>query len=565
MKKFLKPRIKRYVAFLLPVLSGILLILAYPPYNLEFLIWIALIPLFWFVALEKISRKKALVGGFITGVLFFGKLFGWLFATAPFEWLGITTKTDTLLVSGLIAALWFIQTVFFGLFIGIFVWPLKLSFNKLSKFAFLVIAPAIWIVIEYARAWGFGVLWAGKETLWGPHWTFGNLAYALHNSSKFIQLADITGIYGISFLIVVINTILFLILRKIKAGKIFKKESSLVSLIILNLLLVLIASAWAGYGIYKLKIEENQSLINQPKAKIALLQTNFVSGSEFNPYRNKEIFNTILELLKSSDFRNNNPDFIIAPEGFGIVSMLGDKDLARYMLGSSWQPGQIYLENQKIVEENESSCADSACPDFTNYAHVTKSRLFYYDLEQEESVGFHDKLLLVPNGDYLSYIAKAFLSLYSFDIEHEQKLYQKGEKTEPVQTSKGIVGGSICSSILSPCIHNKMTKKGAEFLVVVSSDAPFHGAKALLAQNLAMSKLRAIENRRYFAQATNMGYSFLLDTAGNLITKPSKLGNKIIFSDIQLLKDETIYNKLGDWVLILAALIIVIYILIYIL
>lgn len=110
-----------------------------------------------------------------------------------------------------------------------------------------------------------------------------------------------------------------------------------------------------------------------------------------------------------------------------------------------------------------------------------------------------------------------------------------------------------------------MTKKGAEFLVVVSSDAPFHGAKALLAQNLAMSKLRAIENRRYFAQATNMGYSFLLDTAGNLITKPSKLGNKIIFSDIQLLKDETIYNKLGDWVLILAALIIVIYILIYIL
>ena len=502
--------------FILPILSGVLLTLAYPPYDLEFLAWVALIPLLWFLSLKSVSIKKALIGGTIFGVLFFGKLFSWLFAAAPFDWLGITQE-KTAPVFIILIILWIIQTVFLGLFFGVFSWFLKLSFKNFSKLSFLIIIPALWIILEYLRAWGFSILWLGKESLLGPHWTFGNLAYTLHSKITLIQIADIAGIYGISFLIVFVNVALFLI---------FKKKNWIILVI-----LVLVALTWSGYGVYKSKSYE----VKPHKVKIALLQTNFSSSGEFNPYQKKEVFKTIVDLFQTP----NKADIIIAPEGFGIVSLTGDLEIAKYLLKDFWQKGQIYLENEKVIEKEK-----------------VKSRLFYYDLNEEEPIAFHDKMLLVPNGEFLPYLSKALLSIYSFDMMKERRFYEQGEKIKIGKTPKGNIGGTICSSILSPSLQRQMTKKGAEFLVVVSSDAPFHGSKTLLAQNLAMSKLRAVENRRYFAQTTNMGYSFLLNPKGETIIKGSKLGNKILFGDIYLSNKKTIYTKFGDWIIIFALILI---------
>lgn len=311
-------------------------------------------------------------------------------------------------------------------------------------------------------------------------------------------------------------------------------------LVILFVLLCLVATLWTGYGIYKLKTEESPPKAGLPRAeKIALLQTNFSSANEFNPYQKKDVFKNVLNLFKSPEAISKEPDIIIAPEGFGILSLTGDNEIAKYLLKDFWRPGQIFLENQKIIEENG----------------LIKSRLFYYDLEKEKPVTSYDKTLLVPNGEYLPYLTNGLLSIYSFNINYGQRFYQKGEKVEPAKTSKGNIGGTICSSIVSPELQRKMTKKGAELLVVVSSDAPFHGSKTLLAQNLAMSKLRAVENRRYFAQATNMGYSFLLNPKGEVTEKSSELENKILFSSINLLNQKTIYTRLGDWVVLLSFLI----------
>jgi len=528
LKGFIKKFIKKNVAFILPILSGVLLILAYPPYDLEFLIWFALIPLFWFVFAEKINPKKAFIGGTICGIVFFGKLFDWLFATAPFEWLGVTTKGEVTLVFILLAVLWLIQTVFLGLFLGVFAYCLRrsLKYSTRLRLKHLIIIPALWIVFEYLRAWGFGILWLGKETLFGPHWTFGNLVYIIHNQTSLIQIADLGGIYLISFLIVLVNVGLFLILKRCA-------RLNLPHIAVLLIILGLVGTAWIGYGAYKVKAKSHE--VKAHKVRIAVLQTNFLSGSGFNTYQKKEVFKTVLDLFRNPESSRQKPEIIIAPEGFGIVSLTKDVEIAKYLLGDFWQAGQIYLENQKISLKNTG----------------VKSRLFFYDLEKKEPIDYHDKLLLVPNGDFLPYLTKAILSIYSFDIEYEKRLYNKGEKIEPVQN----IGGTICSSILSPEIQRQMTKNGAEFLAVVSSDAPFHGSKSLLAQNLAMLKLRAVENRRYFAQATNMGYSFLLNPKGEIIVKGNKLGNKILFADIYLLNKETIYTKTGNWPVILSTII----------
>lgn len=536
MKKF----IKNNFIFLLPILSGVLLILAYPPSNFGIAVLIALVPLFYFLSLNSITPKKAFVGGTIAGIIFFGKLFSWFFSTYPFEWLGIVVKKDIILTLVLVGIIWLAQIIFFGLFIGAFSWTVKKFINRgLNNFLSLLIIPCLWIVLEYLRAWGFELLWIGKETLPGPHWTFGNLAYTLHNNLSLIQIADIVGIYGISFLIVLINIILFKIIKTIKTSK----NTAFVFLIFL----ILIALAWNGYGIYQLK----KPFQSEKSIKLALLQTNFLSGSEFNAYQKQEVFKKVVDLFESAKESatptGRQADIIIAPEGFGLATLTGDKEIAKYLLKDFFKPGQIYLENQKIIDEN----------------NKIKSRLFYYDLDQEKPLDFHDKILLVPGGDYLPYWIKAVLKLYSFNMKINERIYQKGETIKPAfvllrGTSAG-VGGTICSSILSPDINRKLTKNGAEFLVSVSSDAPFHGANSLLSQNLAMSKLRTVENRRYFAQATNMGYSFLLNPQGKIILKSSDLGNKIFFSDIYMLNQKTVYTKIGDIIVIFALFIIILY------
>ena len=524
--KFLKLNLKNNLIFILPALSGILLILAYPPHDLEFLIWIALIPLLYFLNLKNVSIKRAFVGGVIVGILFFGKLFAWLFATAPFEWLGISSGKNTIFVFALVILFWLIQVIFFGLFFGVFSWIIKklkvLNFNLLS---YIILIPCLWIILEYLRAWSFGILWIGKETFFGPHWTFGNLAYSLHDIPILIQIADIVGIYGTSFLIVFINTALFFAFFKIKKRKI---------ILSIFIILALVISAWTIYGIYKLKIEERGE-----QRKIALIQTNFTGGVEFNSYQRKEVMETLLNLFQSEETLQKEADFIIAPEGLGIISLVKDSKIAKHLLRNFYQPGQIFLESQKIIDENQQP----------------KSRLFYYDLEKTNPIAFYDKMLLVPNGEFLPYLTKALLSIYSFNLKYEQRLSQPGERVNPAQTEKGTIGGTICSSILSPNLNRQMVKNGAQFLVVVSSDAPFHGAETLLAQNLAMSKLRAVENRRYFAQATNMGYSFLINPKGKVVAKNPELGNKILFSDIQLINKKTIYTRFNDWIILLAVLI----------
>lgn len=526
---------KNNLNFILPIISGALLAL-YPLFDFGYLVWIALVPLFYFIALESTNLKKAAIGGMITGFIFFGALLGWLFKTAPFEWLGVKDEKGLIVTFLFFLFLWIIQTVFLSLFIAAFSWLFKkIISSKLNRSAWLLLLmPSLWIAFEYLRIWGFNVLWLGKETLWSPYWTFTNLAYALHHNLQLIQIADIGGIYLVAFLIVLINTILFLIVRELK-----NKNSSKKNILISIILILLIFVGWRTYGIYKIKTSNE----NGTERKIALLQTNFASSNEFNAYQKKDIFETIKKLLQKPENIKENPDFIVAPEGFSIVALSGNTEIARYILKDFWRPGQIFIENQKIVDENQK----------------TKSRLFYYDLAQEKPIAYYDKTFLMPNGDYLPYLTRFLLNIYSFQTDLSQRFFQRGESPYIGKTPKGNIGGSICTGFLSPDMNRKMANNGAEIIISVSSDAPFHSAKSLLAQNMAISQFRAIENRRYFAQATNMGYSFILNEKGEIIIESSQFGNQILFSDIELLNQKTIYMRYGDWMLIFAVFILFIY------
>ena len=187
------------MSFLLPILSGILLGAGFIAPFLNFLSWIALIPLLFFVEHEN-SKRKIFLAGFITGFIFLGMVISWYFETLPLSWVGIE---NNLLGFPLVFLIWILSTFTLAFFLGLF--SLSYSFLKRRDWLNFLLIPSLWIIFEYLRAWGFSILWWGKESLLGPHYTLGNLGYLLSSNQNIVALASFGGIYFLSWILVFFN------------------------------------------------------------------------------------------------------------------------------------------------------------------------------------------------------------------------------------------------------------------------------------------------------------------------------------------------------------------------
>ncbi|MDI6793939.1 MAG: hypothetical protein QME81_13920 [bacterium] len=158
--------------YFLAVLSGGFLVLSFPPYDLWPLAWIGLVPGFIAIRASKTRLKAAVLGG-LTYLVFFSGLLFWI---RIYHLLALPFTLGALTLYGVV----------FGLI-------LKSIENK-RKGSF--IAPFVWVGIEFIRS--LGVL--------GFPW--GILGYSQYKQLTVIQVADITGVWGVSFLIVWVNSYL---------------------------------------------------------------------------------------------------------------------------------------------------------------------------------------------------------------------------------------------------------------------------------------------------------------------------------------------------------------------
>ncbi len=200
--------------WLLLFLSGILLVLSYPPFNFAVLPFFSLLPLFFFLNLKNIPPKKSFLAGFITGFIFLGGVMLWLFDTFPLNWLGVENSFLGFLF---LFSTWLLLTAILAAFFGLF--SLSLSFLSRRNFWDILLIPSLWIIFDYLRIWAFGLYLAGSESILGPHWTFGNLAYTVAHNPSLRFLASIGGIYLVTFLIILINTLFFFLIKNLVKNK----------------------------------------------------------------------------------------------------------------------------------------------------------------------------------------------------------------------------------------------------------------------------------------------------------------------------------------------------------
>jgi len=158
--------------------------LSQPGFDLDFLAWISLVPLL--LALESVeqsSLRRSFSLGLVAGLFYWGSLLYWIFAL--YEWAGLLILPAYLLLIAYLSLYW-----------GIFGALYTLLRRRLGTIVMLFVTPALWIVLEFIKAQGpLGFTW-------------GDLAYGLYRRPELIQVASISGVWGISFVIVLINSLL---------------------------------------------------------------------------------------------------------------------------------------------------------------------------------------------------------------------------------------------------------------------------------------------------------------------------------------------------------------------
>jgi apolipoprotein N-acyltransferase len=472
----------------LAVISAILLALSFPKFNLEFLAWLGFIPLF--SALKDSSRLKAFLLSFSCGLIF------WAITV---YWLGYVTAAGTIVLILYLA-------LYFGVF-GLIVRVIPFWGPRL----FLI--PAMWVLLEYSRS----------RLLTGFPWAL--LGYSQYLNLPAIQIADIFGAWGVSFLVVMVNAALY--------SGISRKtiKSSIIPLAILI--------AVFGYGFFRLSARDLKSGAGK-SIKVSVVQGNIPQELKWYPGARQEIMEKYSALSRLA--AKEKPDLIVWPEA--AVPVILEEEPAYYEMV------------RNLAKQVRTPLLFGA---------VTSRQERYYNSAlmvspEGEKIGRYDKLHLVPFGEYipLRKILPFLETIVPIGDVSPGKEYTLFNIDLPGvgHNLRSKFGVLICFEDLFPELSRQFALRGAQFLVNITNDAWYQHSFASY-QHFQASVFRAVENRVAVLRSANTGVSGFISPQGRIISLVQDARSRELFVDGFKLQSipakkgaASIYMRFGDWFII---------------
>ncbi len=476
--------------------SGLLLSLAFPAADLYPLVWISLVPLQ--IAIHNKPPKDAFRIGSTMGLVFFFIEIRWLVDT--FHVHGGLSLIVSLLATAMIAA-------YFALYPALYCSAVT-RLRGMRPLLFLIASSVIWVSLEFARASLFG----------GLPWSL--LGYSQYKALPVIQIADLTGVYGISFLIVMANTAL--------AGFITDgKQWRGIAVTTFLFLLVL------GYGFSRLNTTERA-----PVFTISVIQGNIEQDRKWDPVYQSSTISSYRQLTR--DALTSNPGLLIWPETATPF----------YFLGSN--PADRALSADLIAFERSNNVpllfGSPTIRKKSEQSTILRNSAFLLS-NKGEVIGRYDKVHLVPFGEYvpfrsvLFFAGKMVKSVGDFEPGEDHTILilpGDGPSSLPVK-----LGTAICYEIIFPDLVRQFVNHGASMITTITNDAWF-GKSAAPYQHFSIAVFRAIENRVPVARAANTGVSGFIDAQGHILAATD------IFTEAYLTKalapgsTITFYTRHGD-------------------
>jgi apolipoprotein N-acyltransferase len=478
----------------LSILSGLLLILLFPNFSLSFLAWIALLPLLFVIYRE--TAKVSFFQGWLAGTIFFLGLTCWLLTLYP-------------LVNGLAILAWAGLAVFEGGFIGVFAAGAGVIRKNYAGWARLFIIPVWWVSLEFVRSVGW----------WGFPW--GILGYSQQSFPALTQIATITGVYGISFLILMMNVSLIEIL--VSPAEKLRSSFGYLGVALIILINVVVS------GFYVLKSSAKNDVAssrNKASFRVVAAQGNISQEDKWDPLKENHIKQVYYNLTKKA--KNYKPYLVVWPETAHPSFLLYD---------------EFYLNKLKDLAKRY------------NYFLLVGSLHL-----GNKSRQYNSAILISPQGKVLKRYEKLHLVLFGEYIPYKfigdifrrfEKLSWLGESITPGKdytvfvTDKGKFSTVICFESTDSNLCRQMVRKGAQLLTVITNDAWF-GKSAAGSQHLQISAFRAIENNVYVLQVANTGISAIVNPHGQILKKTSLFKRQLLNGTLSFRSSETLYLRWGD-------------------
>jgi len=478
-------------------LSGILLALSFPNMDIPAFAWIGFIPLF--IALKDQTVKQGFRIGGIAGLVYFIGTVYWV--TNSVHFYGGIALIPAMLITLLLCAYLALYPALFG--------AAAVHLRDHHPRLFFLAAPALWTALELARTYVFS----------GFPWSL--LGYSQYRVLPVIQIAGITGIYGVSFLLVLVNAA---IAEFIMNRKSYPAVITAVVAVALTL----------GYGYVKLLAPEKTGGL-----AVSVIQGNIEQDKKWDSAYQAEVFSVYKRLTREA--LKQRPDLVIWPE----------TAVPFYFTGQNGNDKQLTEELIAFVQQNKVPLLFGS-PTYElkpNRRIIGRNSAFLLSGDGRIDAVYH-KIHLVPFGEYVP--LKSVLFFIDKLVQAVGDFQGGTEYTVMTVPADGTGGKNetklctvVCYEIIFPDLVRRFVDQGAAIITTVTNDAWF-GRTAAPYQHFSMAVFRAVENHVPVARAANTGISGFIDAKGRILAASGIFKEACLTRTLSPATDKTFYTRYGD-------------------
>lgn len=473
-------------AYSAPVLSGTLLILAFPPFEQGYLAWIALTPLLWFCL--KAAPRQALLGGFLFGL--------------PLH-LYLNLYLSGVLLTYLSIPLAVVSMALLVLFLCAFNALFTLAAatwirGRISSLSIIFVLPALWLLMEYARSISF------------IGYNVGYLGYTQWSYPLILNLVSVYGYWGLPFIMVAFQTLVVLSIFRLAQRKLLYISAVFVAALML-------------LGIFMPAVFPEKK--EETPLWTALIQGNSTTEEILSGPGREKIFDRYMEMTRQAKAAEPRVQLVVWPET--VVD--------------------LYLKDTTLHRPEMAALANELDLDILYGARFREGESLYNSIvllsPGEEKFQLYHKQLLVPFVEYFPLQEQLNEML---DLDLLLGSYSAGEKQTLFHIQDIPLAAVVCFESYFGSYTRHFARGNGHHLFVLTNDVWF-GNTIGLEQHAQVAAIRAAEMGVGVTQVANSGITTSFDYHGRELFRSGKSEADIFILPLEMPRRQTFYALAGDY------------------
>jgi apolipoprotein N-acyltransferase len=480
--------------------SGVLYAFAYPPLRWSLLAWVAFLPLY--LTLRDAGKRQGGWQGFGFGFALFLVGANWVNAAGIPPWIILSVIMGT-------------QFAVFGLIMGTILPRVSLTYRPL-------LFACLYTLTEWVRSQG------GYAFPW-----FVGAATQAHNLLV-LQVVSLTGQWGLAFALALTSAFL---------GEVWVNRAEKRAMLRWMVATVAVPAICFVLGGGLLAQENSRQPLKANQRTVAIVQGSFLEPSPGGDYASEALL-TYLNLTRSAILEHGKPfDLLIWPEAV--------------------TPDNLLLDNYSL-------------PPLTALAKATETSLLIGTTHEEnelrynsavllnrvgEPLGRYDKTHVVPVGEFFPFRPLLQTIYLQYNVPSRDLAPGRLPNVLTLPRPSGEqdrIGVMICYDVAFPWDGRKGVLRGAQYWSQLTADTPFE-ATSRPEQHADLTSVRTVETRRWMIRAALSGISQVVDPTGREVARLPLMARQTLTHTIELRNDKTLFVRLGDWFIVVCAVIAVIH------